>query len=142
MSSIRAPGKDSSNFLVEIKQNKPLDNSSSSTAMDDILEQNVAIAAHNKLREERRAIEVHEGDVSDNKESIPGEDVIVPEDDEGLEIEQEDEFTAIQNLSPTDFKKVISFSLKNAVEVVAAISSGKLNAPVSVNSLSKGVPFD
>jgi len=142
MSSIGAPGKDTSNFLAEIKQNKPSDNSSGSTAMDDILDRNISIATRNNLREERRAIEDHEGDVSDNEESIPREDAIVPEDIEGLEIEQEDEFTAIQNLSPTDFKKVISFSLKNAAEVVAAISSGKPNAPVSVNSSSKGVPFD
>jgi hypothetical protein len=142
MSLIGAPGKDTSNFLTEINQNKPSDNSSGSTAMDDILDRNVAIAARNNLREERRAIEDHEGDVSDNEESIPGENAIVPEDVEGPEIEQEDEFTAIQNLSPTDFKKVISFSLKNAAEAAAAISSGKPNAPVSVNSSSKGVPFD
>jgi hypothetical protein len=110
--------------------------------MDDVFDWNIAIATHNKLREERRAIEDHEGDVSDNEESIMGGDVIEPEHIDGLEVEQEDEFTAIQNLSPTDFKKVISFSLKNVAEVAAAISSGKPNTPVSVNSSSKGVPFD
>jgi hypothetical protein len=36
------------------------------------------------------------------------------------EAEGEDEFAAIQNLSPADFKKVLSFSLKNAAEVAAA----------------------
>jgi hypothetical protein len=145
MSTIGASGKDTSNFLAEIKQNKPSDNSSgsiTSTAMDDICDRNVAIVARNKLREERRAIEDHEGVVSDNEESIPEKDVIEPERVERLEVEPEDEFTAIQNLSPTDFKKVISFSLKNAAEAAAAISSGKPNTPVSVNSSSKGVPFD
>jgi hypothetical protein len=94
--------------------------------MDDIserIQQNAAIAARNKYREDRRAIEGHEGDISDNEEQILGGDEIEFEPNEEPEADEEDEFAAIQNLSPGDFKKVINFSLKNAAEAAAAITS-------------------
>jgi hypothetical protein len=140
-----ASGKDTSNFLAEIARNSPPLNSSGSNTfatMDDIPDRsrrNTAISARNKYREDRRAIEGQEGDISDNEELIPGDDESKIEPDKEPEVQEEDEFAAIQKLSPADFKRVISFSLKNAAEAAAAISGGKVNTPIPV---TKGISFD
>jgi hypothetical protein len=90
-----ASGKDTSNFLTEIAQNSPPLNSSGSNTfatMDDIPDRsrrNTAISARNKYREDRRAIEGQEGDISDNEELIPGDDEskIEPDKEPGSETE-------------------------------------------------------
>jgi hypothetical protein len=148
MSSVGATGKNASVFLTEISQNNLANNSSgsnTSATMDDISDRfrkNAAIAARNKYREDRRAIEGLEGDISDNEELNIDHEEIGIEHNEEPEVEEDDEFAAIQNLSASDFKKVISFSLKNAAEAATIISSEKSAAPISASTTSKSVPFD
>jgi hypothetical protein len=148
MSSIGASGKDTSTFIADITANNHTTNSSGSNTtatMDDISErfrQNAAIAARNKYREDRRAIEGLEGDISDDEELISGGGEIEVELNEEPEADEEDEIVAIQNLSPADFKKVINFSLKNAAEAAAAITSGKSVTPIPAITTPKSIPFD
>jgi hypothetical protein len=88
-----------------------------------------------------RAIEGLEGDISDNEELSTASDGAEIQPNQVPEVDsEEDEFTAIQNLSPADFKNVINFSLKNAAEAAAAFSKGKSVTPISANS--KAIPFD
>ena len=102
--------------------------------MDDISDhfcKNAVIVTCNKYREDRRVIEGLKGEISNNRELNIDHKEFKLEHNEGPEVEDDDEFTAIQNLSPSDFQKVIRFSLKNAAEVATAITSRKSASHIS-----------
>jgi hypothetical protein len=89
MSLTGASGKDSSNFLAKISRNN-FSGSNTSATMDNISVWNKAIAACNRFREDRRVPEGHNGNISDNKELIPGVVDIEAEPVEELNVEDED----------------------------------------------------
>jgi hypothetical protein len=146
MSIIGATGKDTSTFANDISRFNIANESSgsrTSSSMDEVpdrFRKNAGIAARNKVRDERRVSKDND-DVSENEELIGEEIVESPaEKDMGqVKDDDDDEFSALQNLSKADFKKVINFSLKSAAEAAAAATQSVASStPIT----SQKAPFN
>jgi hypothetical protein len=151
MSTAGATGKDTSDFLSRISnttsENDPR-GSNTSVTTDGVqvttrFRNNAGIAARNKDRAERRIAETSTAGVSDDEE------LLGPEEDENavgnqpVDDEEDDEFSALQNLSKADFRKVINFSLKSAAEAAAAATQSVVsNQPTPVSNSKSSTTFN
>ena len=106
----------------------------------DRFHKNAGIAARNRDRVGRRNDNLGNEEVSDDERILNSEDEIEYQQDIGGE---DDKFSALQNLSKADFRKVINFSLKSAAEAAVAATQNVTSNQLTPISTSKVVtPFN
>jgi hypothetical protein len=146
MSTSGATGKDVSDFRSRILNSESIHEKAdfrASTPADKIpdrFRKNAGIAARNKDRVGRRNDNPGNEEVSDDERILDSEDEIEYQQDIGGE---DDKFSALQNLSKADFRKVINFSLKSAAEAAVAATQNVTSNQLTPISTSKVVtPFN
>ena len=117
--------------------------SSISATMDEVPNhfcKNTGIAAGNKDHADRHTENLNNEDVLEDKRILSSED---NEDRQPVDDNEDNKFSALQNLSKADFQKVIKFSLKSATEAAITATQNVSSSQVTPISSSKTVtPFN
>jgi len=146
MSTSGATGKDVAEFPSRISNSKTIPENSGfsiSATMDEVLDhfrKNTGIAAGNKDCADRCTENLNNEDVLEDKRILSSED---NKDRQPVDNNEDDKFSALQNLSKADFRKVIKFSLKSAAEAAITAMQNVSSSQVTPIASSKTVtPFN